>query len=194
MTASFNRLPCGRLPRRRLLGLLTGLPLVSLLKPHPAWAVEPAQAIAQGAVPEKLRPLIRDATGGVPPRLGRVRLSLPALAESGNSVRLKVEVESPMTAAAYVRQIHIFSEKNPRPLIAPFLSRPACRTGRGEHADSAGRHPAGVGPGGDERRVGVGWIRPRWRSLRRRVSRAAERAMATARIHVPQRLDSRPDF
>ena len=130
MTASFNHSLCRRLPRRRLLGLLTSLPLVSLLKPRPARAVEPDQAIAQGAVPEKLRPLIRDATGGVPPRLGRVRLSLPALAESGNSVRLKVEVESPMTTAAYVRQIHIFSEKNPRPLIARFSLGP--RAGRAE--------------------------------------------------------------
>ena len=130
MTASFNRLPCGRLPRRRLLGMLLGLPLVSLLRPRLARAVEPAQAVTQGAVPEKLRPLIRDATGGVPPRLGRVRLSLPALAESGNSVRLKVEVESPMTAASHVQQIHIFSEKNPRPLIVRFSLGP--RAGRAE--------------------------------------------------------------
>ena len=130
MTASFNHSLCRRLPRRRLLGLLTSLPLVSLLRPRPARAVEPDQAIAQGAVPEKLRLLIRDATGGVPLRLGRVRLSLPALAESGNSVRLKVEVESPMTTAAYVRHIHIFSEKNPRPLIARFSLGP--RAGRAE--------------------------------------------------------------
>ncbi len=130
MTASFNHSPCRRLPRRRLLGALLGLPLVSLLRPRPARAVEPAQAITQRVLPEKLRPLIRDATGGVLPRLGRVRLSLPTLAESGNSVRLKVEVESPMTTAAYVRQIHIFSEKNPRPLIARFSLGP--RAGRAE--------------------------------------------------------------
>ena len=130
MTASFNHSLCRRLPRRRLLGLLTGLPLVSLVRPRLARAVEPDQAITQHVVPEKLRPLIRDATGGVPPRLGRVRLSLPALAESGNSVRLKVEVESPMTAASHVRQIHIFSEKNPRPLIARFSLGP--RAGRAE--------------------------------------------------------------
>ncbi|MCE2486244.1 MAG: hypothetical protein J4F42_12070 [Desulfurellaceae bacterium] len=130
MTASFNHSACGRLPRRRLLGLLTGLPLVSLLRPRPVRAVEPDQAITQRILPKNLRPLIRDATGGVPPRRGRVRLSLPTLAESGNSVRLKVEVESPMTAAAYVRQIHIFSEKNPRPLIARFSLGP--RAGRAE--------------------------------------------------------------
>ena len=109
-----------RLPRRRLLSLLLGLPLLSLLKPD----------VASAALPEKLGPLIRDATGGVLPRLGRVRLRLPALAESGNSVRLKVAVESPMTAEAYVRCIYIFSEKNPRPLIARFSLGP--RAGRAE--------------------------------------------------------------
>lgn len=112
--------PCKWLPRRRLLGFLLSFPFLPLLRPGPVSAT----------LPEKLRPLIHEATGGVPPRLGRVRLSLPALAESGNSVRLKVEVESPMTAEAYVRRIHIFSEKNPRPLIARFSLSP--RAGRAE--------------------------------------------------------------
>ncbi len=105
-----------RLSRRRLLGLL----LVPLLIPRPASAT----------VPDRLRPLIRKATGGLPSRPGRVRLSLPALAESGNSVRLTVKVESPMTAEEHVTRIHIFAEKNPRPLIARFSLSP--RTGRAE--------------------------------------------------------------
>jgi sulfur-oxidizing protein SoxY len=126
-----------RLSRRRLLGFLLSFPLLSLLKSGPAYAakvVDPDHLITKRGsttvLPEKLKPLIREATGGVPPRLGRVRLSLPALAESGNSVRLKVEVESPMTAETYVRRIHIFSEKNPRPLIARFSLSP--RAGRAE--------------------------------------------------------------
>ena len=105
-----------RLPRRRLLGLL----LVPLLIPRPASAT----------VPNRLRPLIREATGGRPPRPGRVRLSLPAPAESGNSVRLSVRVESPMTAKAHVKRIHIFAEKNPQPIIARFSLSP--QTGRAE--------------------------------------------------------------
>ena len=64
------------------------------------------------------------------PKTGRVKLTLPALAESGNSVPLKVQVESPMTAEAYVKRIHIFSEKNPRPLIARFSL--GLRAGRAE--------------------------------------------------------------
>jgi sulfur-oxidizing protein SoxY len=100
------------------LGFL-GFLFLPLLKVRPAYAV-----------PEKLTPLIREATGGVLPKTGRVKLTLPALAESGNSVRLTVQVESPMTAEAYVKSIHILSEKNPRPLIARFSLGP--RAGRAE--------------------------------------------------------------
>ena len=114
-----------RLSRRRmlvgLLGCLGGLGsmVAPLRKARPA-----------DALPEKLTPLIREATGGVMPQVGRVALTLPTLAESGNSVRLQVRVESPMTPEAHVKQIHIFSEKNPRPVIARFSLGP--RAGRAE--------------------------------------------------------------
>ena len=39
---------------------------------------------------------------------GRVKLKLPALAENGNSVRLTVSVDSPMTEADHVRFIQLF--------------------------------------------------------------------------------------
>jgi sulfur-oxidizing protein SoxY len=82
------------------------------------------------ALPDNLTPLIREATGGELPKSGRVKLALPPLAESGNSVPLKVQVESPMTAADYVKSIHMFSEKNPRPVIARFHLNP--RSGKAE--------------------------------------------------------------
>jgi sulfur-oxidizing protein SoxY len=85
---------------------------------------------ATAEVPEKLVPLIREATGGGTPTPGRITLTLPPLAESGNSVPLKVQVESPMTAENYVKSIHLFSEKNPRPVIARFYLNP--RSGRAE--------------------------------------------------------------
>ena len=91
------------LPRRQVLAGLLISPFLPLLKVRPALAV-----------PEKLSLLIREATGGVLPRTGRVTLTLPTLAESGNSVRLKIQVESPMTAEAYVESIHILSEKKGR--------------------------------------------------------------------------------
>lgn len=116
------------LPRRRVLTGIAGIVrlaglwgsfLLPLLKVRTAYAI-----------PENLTPLIREATGGVLPRRGRVTLTLPALAESGNSVRLKVHVESPVTAEAYVESIHILSEKNPKPVIARFSLGP--RAGRAE--------------------------------------------------------------
>lgn len=108
-----------RLSRRHVLVGLLGCLLVPLGKARSA-----------DALPEKLVPLIRQATGGMLPQVGRVSLTLPTLAESGHSVRLRVRVESPMTPQAHVRHIHIFSEKNPRPVIARFSLGP--RAGRAE--------------------------------------------------------------
>lgn len=75
-------------------------------------------------VPEHLLPLIREAAGGSLPQSEKVKLTLPPLAESGNSVPLKIQVDSPMTTAAYVKSIHVFSERNPRPVIARFHLSP----------------------------------------------------------------------
>lgn len=64
------------------------------------------------------------------PRTGRVKLTLPPIAESGNSVPLQVQIESPMTTDDYVKSLHLFSEKNPRPVIAHFQLSP--RSGKAE--------------------------------------------------------------
>ena len=58
----------------------------------------------------------------------RVKLDLPRLAENGNSVTLKIDVDSPMTAADYVKFIHILSEQNPIATVARFHL--ALRAGR----------------------------------------------------------------
>ncbi len=108
-----------RLSRRHVLVGLLGCLLVPL-----------GRARSADAIPEKLVPLIRQAAGGMLPQVGRVSLILPTLAESGHSVRLRVRVESPMTPQAHVKNIHIFSEKNPRPVIARFSLGP--RAGRAE--------------------------------------------------------------
>lgn len=106
--------------RRKVLASLVGALFLPWLKARPATA----------ALPEKLAPLIREVSGSEVPKPGRVKLTLPAIAESGNSVPLKVQVESPMTADDYVKGIHIFSEKNPRPVIARFYLNP--RSGKAE--------------------------------------------------------------
>jgi sulfur-oxidizing protein SoxY len=73
-----------------------------------------------------------DLARGRPIREGRVTLDVPRLAESGNSVPLKVVVASPMTAADHVTRIHILSEQNPIARIATFRLGP--RAGRAEVA------------------------------------------------------------
>ena len=50
----------------------------------------------------------------------RVHLELPLLIENGNSVPLRVRVDSPMTREDHVRVIHLLSEKNPVRHMASF--------------------------------------------------------------------------
>ena len=49
-----------------------------------------------------------------------MKIELPELAENGNSVPLKLTVESPMTAADHVKAIYVFSEKNPVSNVVRF--------------------------------------------------------------------------
>lgn len=105
--------------RRSFLGRVVGMMLLPFLRVRSAFAL-----------PANLDPLIREVSGGTLPKTGRVTLTMPPLAESGNSVSLKVRVESPMTATDYVKSIHLLSEKNPRPVIARVHLNP--RSGKAE--------------------------------------------------------------
>ena len=81
----------------------------------------PRPALAQY---NSIEPLIREITGGAPLRQGRVTLELPQLADNGNSVPMRVSVESHMTAADHVKSIHLLSERNPVPRMATFHLAP----------------------------------------------------------------------
>ena len=72
---------------------------------------------AAEATPDALTAAIREVTGGAPLRTGGMTLDLPPLIENGNAVPLTVTVDSPMTADAYVKAIHVFNEKNPQPHV-----------------------------------------------------------------------------
>lgn len=61
-----------------------------------------------------------------------IELDIPRLAESGNSVPMKVSVRMPITPVRYVKTIHILSEQNPIAVIARFHLGP--RSGRAEVA------------------------------------------------------------
>ena len=69
------------------------------------------------ATPESMEDSIRAALGKTTIKPGRISLEMPALAENGNSVSLLITVDSPMTAADYVKTIFVFAEKNPVVLL-----------------------------------------------------------------------------
>jgi len=64
-----------------------------------------------------LEAAISQVVGDAPVRAGRVKLDVPPLIDNGNTVPVTVSVDSPMTAASYVKAIHIFTEKNPQPYV-----------------------------------------------------------------------------
>ena len=63
---------------------------------------------------------IKQIVGAAKIRTGRVDLEIPPLVENGNSVVMKVAVESPMTEQDFVRAIHIVAEGNPLPNVVSF--------------------------------------------------------------------------
>ena len=69
------------------------------------------------ATPASMQAAIRDVFGNTEIGRGKVTLDIPSLVENGNTVPMTVSVESPMTAADYVKSIHVFNEKNPQPNV-----------------------------------------------------------------------------
>lgn len=61
---------------------------------------------------------------------GRVKVEMPELAENGNVVPLKINVESAMTAADHVKSIYVFSEKNPVANVVRFHLGPRSGTAK----------------------------------------------------------------
>jgi len=84
-------------------------------------------AIAQE---ETLDPLAAKVGKGAPVKKGKVTLTLPQLADNGNSVPIRIVVDSPMTEADHVKSIHLFSERNPVSNMANFYLGP--RAGKAE--------------------------------------------------------------
>lgn len=90
-----------------------------------AIAMLPGPAIGETG---DLADAIKRISKGAAPKIGRVALRIPELAENGNAVGMTVEVQSPMTSSDYVKTIHVLSEKNPIVDIVRFHIGP--RAGR----------------------------------------------------------------
>jgi sulfur-oxidizing protein SoxY len=113
--------------RRLLIAVGTGL-----LAPGAAVSLAMAQQSERAAVTPQYTAARAALLAGRDARPGRVEIDVPRLAESGNSVSLKVTVASPMTLADHVRAVHLLSEQNPVAVIAKFTLGP--RSGRAEVA------------------------------------------------------------
>ncbi|WP_293608133.1 thiosulfate oxidation carrier protein SoxY [Ponticaulis sp.] len=55
---------------------------------------------------------------------GRVNVDLPPIAENGFSVPIDIFIDSPMTEDDYVKQIVVFSPRNPLPVLAQYHLTP----------------------------------------------------------------------
>ena len=87
-------------------------------------------ALPARAQEETLDPLAAKVAKGAPVRKGRVKVTLPQLADNGNSVPIRIVVDSPMTEADHVKSIHLYSERNPVSNMANFYLGP--RAGKAE--------------------------------------------------------------
>jgi sulfur-oxidizing protein SoxY len=82
-----------------------------------------APALAQDKPPtweEAMKKIVGDAK----PVEGKINLDMPEIAENGNTVPFNVIVDSPMTDAAHVKSVTVFSTGNPQPVIASYRFTP----------------------------------------------------------------------
>ncbi len=84
----------------------TLLGLAALVLPLPA-----------SATPQEVQARIFALFGPGPLLDGPISLTLPALAETGNSVPLTLQIDSPMSASDRITRAALFAEANPLPLI-----------------------------------------------------------------------------
>jgi len=80
--------------------------------------------LAAEATPEAVADVVKKLTGGKEVKAGKVILSVPQIAENGNTVPLKVNVDSLMSGSDFVRAVHIYADGNPAPDVATFNFSP----------------------------------------------------------------------
>ncbi len=90
----------------------------------------PAAAQTRFQPAQDIAPLVADITHGATILPGGIQVSLPAIAENGNSVPLAIKVPGSMSASDRVTAFYVIAERNPRPLVATLRLGPAA--GRAE--------------------------------------------------------------
>jgi len=106
--------------RRSFLLSGAGLAVASLVPPV-LWAQESSNGAAKA---------IADFNGNAKSDAGGLTLTMPEIAENGNTVPLTVEMSSPMTADNYVKEILVVAEGNPSPEVARFEFSPLSGTAK----------------------------------------------------------------
>jgi sulfur-oxidizing protein SoxY len=107
------------LTRRAMLCQLGTAGLWAIVRPVCAWST-----------PEAVQQAIEARIGARQPLPQGMTLTLPQIAETGNSVSLTVAVDSPVTPAEHVLRIHVFVGGNPEPVAATYHL--GVRAGRAE--------------------------------------------------------------
>ena len=69
------------------------------------------------AVPLKLLVPVKNTVGSNVIKEGRVKLNMPRLAETGDTVPVHIVIDSPMTNDDHVEKVYIFAEKNNVPHV-----------------------------------------------------------------------------
>jgi sulfur-oxidizing protein SoxY len=101
--------PGALMSRRAMLRQLGAGGLLLALWPADPWAT-----------PEAVQQAIHQRIGDREPQPGGMTLTLPKIAETGNSVPLTVTVESSMTLEDHVQRIHIFVPGNPESVAVTY--------------------------------------------------------------------------
>jgi sulfur-oxidizing protein SoxY len=103
-----------QLTRREVLALSVGATVFGVAGLRAGGAV---------AAPEDVKKLMMEFAGGEP-KTGRIVLTVPEIAENGNSVPVSFAVESPMTDKDYVSSVMLYADGNPVPTVASFTFTP----------------------------------------------------------------------
>jgi sulfur-oxidizing protein SoxY len=94
-----------------------------LLQSAGAWALaSPLLAAAPAAVAQEMPaiPALTSFLAGRSPRWERLRLELPALADNGQAVPMRLTMAGPFAPGPALKAIHLYSEVNPVPEMAVF--------------------------------------------------------------------------
>ena len=94
-----------------------------LLQSAGAWAfASPFLAAAPAAVAQQMPaiPALTSFLAGRSPRWEHLRLELPALADNGQAVPMRLTMAGPFAPGAALKSIHLYSEVNPVPEMAVF--------------------------------------------------------------------------